>query len=383
MTGDVNVNSFKDIQLKAFAQAADQDGNFKLDSVEKRLFENLVEQAGLSMEDEFSSVMGEAAANAPDAKILKKQEKIAEKADEQRYKDAFGKAYNKETMASIRSIEAEANTRVGNAFKRMMGHVDPKKLAAHIAARPDVAKFNSVADYTAALTRWADEMEKLDTATTNELVSAGFNDVKASVTEVKEGVDNLTALSQREFATLNEKIDAVTQFVIQDLMVDLEDLKVDKQDLQIDQQVLKYSKAILKNTNDIKAACQQIKKLVLFDIAVDINTNRVAHADYRVDRDTNRTAHRTENKVDNLTDEVIAARQDILNRIGAAEEHIIDETHRSADPLGINRGIADLKDAIIDGAKKAGKSIRDFLFTPGMSVLGIPAATLVAAKLFD
>ena len=45
----------------------------------------MVEQAGLSMEDEFSSVMGEAASNVPDAKTQKKQEQNAEKAEKQRY----------------------------------------------------------------------------------------------------------------------------------------------------------------------------------------------------------------------------------------------------------------------------------------------------------
>lgn len=218
MAGEVNVNSFNNRELKAFAQAADQNGDFKLDSVEKRLFENLVGQAGLAMEDEFSSVMGEAAANVPDAKTNQKQMKAAEKADEQRYKTAFGRSYNKETMASVRSLEAEANTRVGNAFQRMKGYVDPNKLTAHIAKRPDVAQFSSVEDYTAALTRWADGMEALDTQTTNEMVASGFDDINARLDE-QTGIilDGIIAVGQEVVDILEEDLGRVAQYLDQQI----------------------------------------------------------------------------------------------------------------------------------------------------------------------
>ena len=273
MAGEIEVNSFKNIQLKAFAQAADQDGNYKLDSVEKKLFENLVEQAGLSMEDEFSSVMGEAASNVPDAKIQKKQERNAEKAEKQRYKDAFGKSYNEETMASVRSLEAEANTRVGNAFKEMKEYVDPKTLAAHIAKRPDVSKFNSVTDYTAALTRWVDGMEALKTKTTIEVVETGNEKLSEQMsTEHAKQNEQMT----NRFDSLDEQLKGIAETVRADLIIDLQDLEIDKKSLNLEQRILKATQRISKDIKDIKAIQQQIRSLVIQDLMVD-------YADYSVD----------------------------------------------------------------------------------------------------
>lgn len=229
--GEININNLTGA-AKAFAVAADQNNDGKIDGTfEKKLFNQFITGAKLTG-DEGIVLERQAAAQAPDEPIDPKK---AQKEEKKMYENYFGK----NNVDAIKNKEAESNRRVINAFKQLVatGQMSPDELNAAIASRPDMADYNGDAEsYKTALENWASDVEqafqtnlkseirggteaviKNDNANTARVINNDNKNTAMIMANDDANTAFQAALTLEVGEALAEKMDANTQAIIDEV----------------------------------------------------------------------------------------------------------------------------------------------------------------------
>lgn len=192
MADGININNLEGA-VKAFALAADQNNDLKIDEKEIKLFNQFINGANLR-QDEGLKLEQSKVSVSNDPKDIKK----AQKEEAKMYSAYFGK----DEVDKVKADEGEANRRVINAFKELKGAKSPQMLNDAISGRPDMADYAGDAEgYKKALDNWADGVEtalKKSLAqtindhttdvgnTTNEHITDVGNDIKSNIEKFAE-----------------------------------------------------------------------------------------------------------------------------------------------------------------------------------------------------
>jgi len=181
MADGININNLEGA-VKAFALAADQNNDLKIDEKEIKLFNQFINGANLRQDEGLKLEQGKVNISN-DPKDIKK----AQKEEAKMYTAYFGK----DEVDKVKADEGEANRRVITAFKELKGVKSPQMLNDAIAGRPDMADYAGDAEgYKKALDNWADGVEnalkKSITQSVNEHTTNVGNEVKFTVAAFAE-----------------------------------------------------------------------------------------------------------------------------------------------------------------------------------------------------
>ena len=113
MPGGINIDNLTGM-VKAFAEAANQNDDRTLDAKEVKVFDQLVNRAGLTNDDQLIRERQQQPDVDPAAKA--KQDKQILKEEKKQYGEQFGKDH----IDDVKDVERDTTRTVGQAIKRLV-----------------------------------------------------------------------------------------------------------------------------------------------------------------------------------------------------------------------------------------------------------------------
>lgn len=225
MPGGINIDNLTGM-VKAFAEAANQNDDRTLDAKEVKVFDQLVNRAGLTNDDQL--IRERQQQPDVDPAVKAKQDKQILKEEKKQY----GKQFGSDHIDDVKDVERDTTRVVGQAIKKLVaaGLASSSVLNGFIAGRPDLADY-AEADveenrngYKQALRDWARD---IDIEVTKMVETKG----NAKLDEINQKIDELKIQIQNQTIELKEEMQVNNNVLIEELnnLGDKIETKIDNQ----------------------------------------------------------------------------------------------------------------------------------------------------------
>lgn len=232
MPGGINIDNLTGM-VKAFAEAANQNDDRTLDAKEVKVFDQLVNRAGLTNDDQL--IRERQQQPDVDPAVQAKQDKQILKEEKKQYAKQFGSDH----IDDVKDVERDTTRVVGQAIKKLVaaGLASSGALNGFISGRPDLADYAEAdvdenrSGYKQALRDWARD---IDIEVTKMIETKG----NSKLDKIEQKIDGLQVQINDQTIELKEEMAVNNTIIINEL---------DNVENKIEQKIDKQTSIIIHN----------------------------------------------------------------------------------------------------------------------------------------